>query len=194
MNTSYLGYEQLGYGPNFEIALNMPFEQLRFYCVSNELFRSICSDQEFWLQRLQREYSVLIQYKPIDQTYAQYYNDLKIGNVKFVPVVYIDRTIGIIPMFTTDKLNNVNQRAIDLFLSKGFNVDPAETYIQDIIGKRKRDGSMFTQVENQERLYIFLSGRFRDYSVHRDVTAGNKITFWKYIYEIRITHEDYYIF
>ena len=34
-------YEKLGHDPNFEIALNMPLEQLRFYCVNNQLFRQI---------------------------------------------------------------------------------------------------------------------------------------------------------
>lgn len=66
-------YEQLGHNPNFEIALNMPLEQLRFYCINNELFKSICKDQEFWRERLRREYPNIIQYKPEDITWGQYY-------------------------------------------------------------------------------------------------------------------------
>ena len=69
----YLGFEQLGYNPNFEIALNMSLDQLRFYCTSNFLFRDICGEEEFWLERLRRYYPKVIQYKPDNLTWAQYY-------------------------------------------------------------------------------------------------------------------------
>lgn len=67
MNASpYLGFEQLGHNPNFEISLNMSLDQLKFYCTSNEQFRTICEDQEFWRERVLREYPIILPYKPLD--------------------------------------------------------------------------------------------------------------------------------
>jgi hypothetical protein len=113
MEVSYFGYEQLGYGPNFEVALNMPLEQLKFYCVNNELFRKICSDQEFWFRRLQREYSTLIQYKPINMTYGQYYTALVERIIKIVIVEHNDQKVNIIPMFHNDDRGSLVERALN---------------------------------------------------------------------------------
>jgi hypothetical protein len=137
----YLGYEQLGYNPNFEIALNMSFEQLRFYCTSNEQFRQICSDQEFWKERIKRESPAAILYKPVNTSWAQYYSDaslihdllvtpgiiipenmdpyqfaqeIKNGIIKTIVVVYNGQKIGEILMFPTDIEIDVTRRAINL--------------------------------------------------------------------------------
>jgi hypothetical protein len=115
--------ENLGYDPNFNIALNMPLDQLRFYCVNNDLFRRICMNQEFWLQRLQREYPKLIQYKPIDMTWAQYYNGLATDNIRIVYVAYEGQIIGAVLMFHDDVRYNVNDRVIDLLSSKNININ-----------------------------------------------------------------------
>jgi hypothetical protein len=120
--------ENLGYGFNFNIALNMSLEQLRFYCTSNELFKRICSNQEFWLQRLQREYPDIIKYKPIDMTWSQYSTGLESGNIKVVYVVYNGEMIGKILMFSTDRMTDVYSRAINL-LSIEPNIDPTSIYI-----------------------------------------------------------------
>jgi hypothetical protein len=106
--------ELLGYGPNFNIALNMSLDQLKFYCTSNELFRSICSNQEFWLQRLQNEYPKIIQYKPFDMSYGQYYTILAEDKMKIILVTYHDHSIGSIPMFSTDDLKDLVKRVNDL--------------------------------------------------------------------------------
>lgn len=158
MNASpYFGFEQLGRNPNFEIALNMSLEQLRFYCTSNELFRSICSDQEFWLERLRREYPNLIQYKPEVITWGQYYLDaplinqllttpgiiisqnvnpyqvaqeIKSGNIKFVTVTYNGQIIGRILMFPTDRGSDVYQRAVNLLSSINPQFNPDMTVLE----------------------------------------------------------------
>jgi hypothetical protein len=124
--------ELLGYGPNFNIALNMPLEQLKFYCISNELFRKICSDQEFWIERLRREYLTLIQYKPVDMTYGQYYTGLETKNIKIVYVAYNARLIGVIPMFSTDMMGDVFQRAVDLLKVIDPTFDPSETFLDSM--------------------------------------------------------------
>jgi hypothetical protein len=124
-------FERLGHGPNFEIALNMPLEQLRFYCVNNETFKYICMDQEFWLERLRREYPTLVSYKPIDMSWSKYYNDLITGviEVKTVEVAVGDQLIGKVPMFSTDKFIDITQRALDLLSSKGFKCDPSSQLV-----------------------------------------------------------------
>jgi hypothetical protein len=129
MEVSPFGYEQLGYEPNFEIALNMSLEQLRFYCTSNELFRSICSDQEFWNQRLQNEYPDTIQYKPINMTYGQYYILLAEGKIKFITIVYNNKIIGDIPVFPSDTRSNVFRRLIDIMSSIYPDFDPNTTSV-----------------------------------------------------------------
>jgi hypothetical protein len=132
MEVPYLGYEQLGYGANFNIALNMPLEQLKFYCVSNELFRKICSDQEFWHQRLQNEYPNSIQYNPENMTYGQYYNSLNEGIIKTVVVIYVDKILGSIPMFSADTQGDIYQRAINKLIAKNINFDPNKTSVQPV--------------------------------------------------------------
>lgn len=144
-------YQALGYDANFEIALNMPLEQLRFYCVNNQLFKSICSDQEFWHERVNREYPNLLQYKPIDVTWGQYYLEapliyqlliipgiiitpnmniyqvvqgLKNGTIKSIAVEYHDQIIGAVLMFPTEKNIDVFQRAFDLLISINPNPNP----------------------------------------------------------------------
>lgn len=155
MNASpYFGFEQLGRSPNFEIALNMSLEQLRFYCTSNEVFRPICMDQEFWLERLRREYPRTISYKPVNITWAQYYleapiinqllsitgltipedmnlyqvaQELEYSSIKIVFVAYNGQIIGAILMFPTDALIDVSKRAFNLLLPVDPEFDPATT-------------------------------------------------------------------
>jgi hypothetical protein len=152
MNASpYLGFEQLGHNPNFEIALNMTLDQLKFYCTSNEQFRTICTDQEFWLRKLRREYPKTIKYKPNGVTWAQYYvnaelihqilssktilpqklniyqiaQGIKNNNIKLINLVYNCKMLVNILMFSTDKANDVYQRAVNylLLIDSEFNAD-----------------------------------------------------------------------
>ena len=158
MNSSYLGFERLGHNPNFEIALNMTLDQLRFYCTSNKQFRTICMDQEFWLEKFRREFPEIIQYKPENMTWAQYYSDItplmytiinthgllqnmtaydtaqevKRGNRKIVFVGYNGRIVGGIFMVTTDTLIGVNQKAINLLLLMNVQFDLDHTKYEDM--------------------------------------------------------------
>jgi hypothetical protein len=124
--SSYFNFPTLGGDPIFEIALNMPFEQLRLRCIYDQNLKSICMNQEFWLQRLKREYLKLLSYKPVDMNYFQYYNALETKSIKFVNVGYNGKIIGLIPMYTTDLISTVNSRAIDLVSSMGLNLDDAK--------------------------------------------------------------------
>jgi hypothetical protein len=128
-SSPYLGFEQLGRNTNFEIALGMPLDQLKFYCVNNEQFRQICMDQEFWRQRLEIRYPDAIQYKPADMSWAQYYNGIENGtlNIKVVRVAYNGRIVGAIVMFPNDTDIGIAQKAVNLLASLGVTFDPATT-------------------------------------------------------------------
>lgn len=154
----YLGFQQLGYAPNFEIALNMSLEQLRFYCTSNELFRSICSDQEFWRQRLQNEYSDVIQHKPINMTYGQYYTALKERQIEFVDIVYDDKYITTILVLDGDSEEWVIQKSLNVLNS--LNLYPA--YL-DIIKADEFDdvnlvGGGYLPIESTRQEPFFFDG------------------------------------
>jgi hypothetical protein len=146
---SYLGYQHLGYGPNFNIALNMSLDQLKFYCTSNELFGSICMNQEFWLERIRREYPITIPYKPENVTWSQYYfdapivndlliyptiipenvniydvaQDIKNGTIKLVYVTYKGEKIGKILMINRETVSHVVASAIKLLTFNNLSFD-----------------------------------------------------------------------
>ena len=127
-----LSYERLGYDTNYEIALNMSIEQLRFYCVSNPLFNKICNTQKFWLDRLQFEYPITIPYKPIDMSYIQYYFNIVKKNIKLINLVYNYTIIGDVPVFTTDTFKSVAQRVIKIISSKNPNFDETNAIFYSI--------------------------------------------------------------
>jgi hypothetical protein len=133
MEVSPFTYEQLGYGPNFNIALNMSLEQFKFYCVSNELFRKICSNQDFWLQRLQNEYPTLIQNKPVNMTYGQYYIYLK--GRKFIAVAYNNQIVGTIQVQPKDYSGDVYDKALAIIKS----IDPnaSDRYVVALLKFKK---------------------------------------------------------
>jgi hypothetical protein len=128
-SSPYLGFEQLGRNSNFEVALGMPLDQLRFYCVNNEQFRQICMDQEFWRRRLEIRYPDVIQYKPTDMNWAQYYNAIEAGtlNIKVVRVAYNGRIVGTVVMFPNDTDIGMAQKAVNLLTSLGITFNPATT-------------------------------------------------------------------
>ena len=144
-------YQALDYVPNYEIALNMSLDQLKFYCTSNEVFNKICTTDEFWHERVIRYHPKLLPYKPLNVSWAQYYiqaaginqllttsgivipQDMNLyqvaqgvnnGTIKWIVVVYKDQVIGAILMFPTDKHRDVYQRAVDLLKTIDPNFDP----------------------------------------------------------------------
>jgi hypothetical protein len=173
MNPSYPEHEQLGYNANFEIALHLPFENLKTYCVSSDLFRSICSNQEFWRQRLQNDAPNAVQYKPNDMTYGQYYTALAENSIKTVYVLYNGRDIGSIPMFPTDTKDiDVYERALDLLHSKGINPN---LITSDLFALKYPGGN---------------AGLFRYDSLHEALSLY-KTNFWDNFDIIDITSEKY---
>jgi hypothetical protein len=176
--------EQLGYGPNFNIALHMSLDQLKFYCVRNELFKSICSNQEFWLQRLRCEYSSLIQYKPEDMTYGQYYTELAEERRKFVDVFFSGNNIGKILTLSSDRIKDVANKVYDLFLLLDYQCDLEKLLI--IFTKSK--------VEEAGKINIRLYGSKLEYSLKNiriicDHTS-KRYNLWKDFENIEIICED----
>jgi hypothetical protein len=144
MEASPFTYEQLGYGPNFNIALNMSLDQLKFYCVNNELFRKICSNQDFWLQRLQNEYPTLINDKPFDMTYGQYYIYLK--ERKFISVAYNNQIVGEIEVHPGDNLKDVYDKALFTISSINPNVSDRDYTILLKFVKSNIPGEEITKI------------------------------------------------
>lgn len=200
MNSSpYLGYQQLGRDPNFELALSIPFDQLRFYCTSNDVFRNICMNQDFWFRRLQREYSTLIPYKPIDLNWMQYYNALATEQIKIVRVAYNGQIVGLIPMFTNDQIINVNQRAIDLLISMGINLDPNGTKFEDmklVTPNMELVPSAFSIWEQAiiefGDITDVLSRMAGNDSVHSNFSPDDILTFWDNLGIIHIYQKGLY--
>jgi hypothetical protein len=150
----YFGYQQLGHDPNFEIALNMPLEQLKFYCVNNDLFRSICTNQEFWKQRLQNEHPEIIQYKPENMTYGQYYTALEEGKIKFIEVAYNNQLIGDVLVFPTDTRGNVMRRLVNIMFSMYPDFDPNTARLQLLYFKKTANPHLETSDVSQRTSII----------------------------------------
>jgi hypothetical protein len=175
MNPSYPEHEQLGYNANFQIALSLPFKKLKIYCVSSDLFRSICSNQEFWRIRLQNDFSNAVQYKPNDMTYGQYYTALVEKRIKSIQVTYNDKYIGYIPMFPTDLSDNdLYKRSIGLLYSKNINFDINKVELYALLYSGKH-GLYTLKLINQP-------------SYERSIN-GPPYDFWKDLYMIDIEEE-----
>lgn len=60
----------------FQILLSLDYPSLMNYCSVNSVISSICSDEYFWSQKLLQDYPQLLNSKPEDLTFANYYRKI----------------------------------------------------------------------------------------------------------------------
>jgi len=92
----------------YQIMIRIPYHKLNQLCNSSMITYQLCNNEQFWLLKSQHDFNILVNSKPTNNTWKQYYDYLyQINNFKLVNVYYGGRKINTIKIGADNKLKSI---------------------------------------------------------------------------------------
>lgn len=116
---------------NLEIALHIPYEELKYYCLTSKFYYSICSNEFFWKKRIEHEFPDAIRFIHLYEniTFKEFYEALINNHMNLIPVTFNGEYIDVILTDVFESEFDVFKRAADFILSLYPDIDQNTTII-----------------------------------------------------------------